>query len=695
MGELAFVDSLGHFAQGFVAVFEPWTFFNLCLGLFVGFWVGILPGVGGPTTLALLIPFTFTMNPFAAFALLLGMISVTSTAGDITAILFGVPGESTNAAIMTDGLPMAKNGEAGRALGAALVSSLMGAIIGAFFLAIGIVLVRPLVLSVGYAEFFMLSLGGITFLASLSARAVFKGLAAGALGLLLSVVGLSQVTGIERYTFGSLFLWDGIGFIPAILGLFAIPELIDMASGQARLTAPPGKRISNSWQGAKDAVQHLGLVFRCSALATYIGLIPGMGASIAQWVAYGHAAQTAKDRDKMGHGAIEGIIGPGAACTATMSGSLVPTIGFGVPGSPQMAILLGAFIVQGLVPGPSMLISEAQGGHLTLTFSMVWMIIIANVIVVAASFMFLNQMARVAYLDEGILIPFILTLLFIGAFANKNDLNDLWVCFGFGLLGWAMERLQWPRPPLILGLVLGELIESNLFLTMQAYGFSWLKFPSVIIIFVAIVISVAWPFLAPLRSRLRGRRQVATAMVDVDDGGLQQMEPTTEQAPRPVPFPTGDLALCLLLLLVFALAVVGSIGWPYSANLMPLMVSIAGIIFASVQLWIVTSSAHRTGWLRGVTVSLAVSTLVPAAKIWGAYLAYLCLVYLLGMVYATGVFLLVWLLGWSQLRRVYAIALALSGTAVVYGLFQRVLTLPFPEGWLVEAISPWVKLSLH
>lgn len=684
MTGLSLFDSFRHLGEGLAAVFALRPFIHLCIGVFMGFWVGILPGVGGPAALALLIPFTFTMDPFSAFALLLGLISVTSTAGDITAILFGIPGETANAAIMVDGLPMAKRGEAGRALGAALTSSLLGAIIGACFLGVGIIIIRPLVLSIGYAQFFMLSLAGIMFLASLSAKAVFKGLASGALGLLLSVVGMSQVTGIERFTFGNLFLWDGIGFIPAILGLFAIPELIEMTSGQSRLPPMGDRRINNAWQGAKDAFRHIGLVFRCSAIATYIGIIPGMGASIAQWVAYGHAAQTAKERNKIGRGAIEGVIGPGAACTATQSGALIPTLGFGVPGSPQTAILLGAFVIQGLTPGPAMLMAEAHGGHLTLSFSMVWMIIVANVIVVAASFLFLNQIAKVADLDENLLIPFILVLLFIGAFANKNELADLWVCLAFGLVGWIMVRLDWPRPPLILGLVLGSQIESNLFLTLQAYGLSWLRFPSVIAIFVAIVFSIAWPFLTPLRALLKFGRPRADAPVAASE--------VDYAAPATPAFRVGETALALILVIVFVLAIADSVRWPYSASLMPLIASIAGIVFASVQLWMSAYVVFRTrGESDGAIILHLPSDAKAAVRILAIYLGYFALVYLAGFVYATALFVIFYLMRFSQLGSIRSTILGVVCSAAIYFGFQRLLKLPLPDGLSMTPLMIWVK----
>ncbi len=217
------------FIGGLVQVFAWQTFFFMLIGIAIGFAVGILPGLGGPVTLALMLPFIFRMEAVEAFAFLLGMAAVTATTGDITSILFGIPGEAITASTIVDGHPMAKKGEGGRALGAALMSSLLGAIFGAFALALAIPIVRPLVLSIGSPEFFMLALLGITFLASLSGGAVVKGLTAAAIGLLIATIGLDPISGIERYTFGYLYLWDRISLVAATLGLFAIPEIIDLS----------------------------------------------------------------------------------------------------------------------------------------------------------------------------------------------------------------------------------------------------------------------------------------------------------------------------------------------------------------------------------------------------------------------------------------------------------------------------------
>ena len=484
------------FIQGLFAVLQWQTFLIMLLGVFLGFWIGLLPGLGGSTTLALMLPFIYKMSPVEAFAFLLGMHSVVATTGDITSILFGVPGEGTTAATILDGHPMAKRGEAGRALGAALMSSLVGALIGAFTLALSVPVVRPLVLTFGSPELFMVAILGIASISSLSGqgkRALLRGLLAGLLGLLFAMVGQDPQAGVHRFTFGQLYLWGGLDIVPVLVGLFAIPEIVDLAvRGKIIAGDAPTGRISGVLEGIKDTFRHFWLTVRCSLIGTWIGILPGLGGAVAQWMAYAHAVQSAKDatdRERFGKGDVRGVIGPGAANNSKEGGDLIPTIAFGVPGSSSMAILLAAFFLVGLVPGPEML-----NKHLVLTFSMVWTLIIANVITVAVSLIFLKQLAKLTLVRGSILIPFILFLAFIGAYTSNNHLGDVIVLLFFGFLGYFMVRCNWPRPPLVIGFVLGKIAENNFYISTARYGFAWLHRPVVLILIALTLFVVIYPF---------------------------------------------------------------------------------------------------------------------------------------------------------------------------------------------------------
>jgi putative tricarboxylic transport membrane protein len=477
----------------------------MLLGIAIGFAVGILPGLGGPTAMALMLPFVIKMSPVEAFAFLLGMACVVNTTGDITSVLFGIPGEPTTAAAIIDGHPMAKKGQAGRALGAILTAALFGSIFGAFMLAIAVPIVRPLVLSFGSPEFFMLALLGITFVASLSGNDIVKGLLAGGLGLFVATVGLDPVSGIQRFTFGQTFLWDGIGLVPITIGFFAIPEIIDLAVSGSSISGGRTGSLGGVKEGIRDVFKHMWLVVRCAAIGTFCAIIPGLGGATTQWLSYAHAVQSSPNKERFGKGAIEGVLGPGASNNSTLGGSLITTISFGVPASVFMAILLGAFIMHGIAPGPDMLRPESKGGHLGLTYSFVWIIVISNLITVGMIFLLLKQLVKVTQVRGTLLIPFILMLIYLGAFAEKNAFPDMVLVLIFGIFGWILEKLKWPRPPLILGLVLGGLAESRLFLSVSNYGMSWLGRPVVLVLMGLILFGALYPIYKAKREKAKNR----------------------------------------------------------------------------------------------------------------------------------------------------------------------------------------------
>src|SRR6266511_3904613 len=286
---------LEQFYQGLTEILKPHTLGIMLIGMVIGYAVGILPGLGGAVTLALMLPFTFTMTAIEAFAFLLGMLSVTATTGDITSVLFGVPGEATTAATVVDGHPMAKRGEAGRALGAVLMSSLVGALFGGIALGLMIPLTTPVVSRFGSPELFVMTILGLTFLSVLSGGNLVRGLTIAAFGLLLGMVGRDPQTGTQRFTFGQVFLWDGLGLVPATIGLYAIPEVIDLAVRGTSIAGQAATKLGGVMEGVKDTFRHWALVLRCSVLGAFLGMIPGLGGVVGQWIAYAHAVQSSPD----------------------------------------------------------------------------------------------------------------------------------------------------------------------------------------------------------------------------------------------------------------------------------------------------------------------------------------------------------------------------------------------------------------
>ena len=677
------------------------TFSYMMLGMAVGFAVGILPGLGGATTLALMLPFIYNMDPTTAFAFLLGSNAVTATTGDVTSVLFGIPGEGICAATIVDGHPMAKNGEAGRALGAALMSSLIGAVFGAFILALAIPIVSPLVLSIGSAEFFMLAVLGVTFVASLSGENIPKGLVAGGLGLALAMVGLDPIESVPRFTLegllgedNSLFLWDGVSLIAVTVGLFAIPEIIDLAVQGTSIAgkSQPGK-LSGVMEGIKDTFRHWKLVLRCSGIGAYIGLIPGMGGGPAQWLAYAHAVQSTPDKARFGKGAVEGVLGPGAANNSKEGGSLIPTLAFGVPGSVSMAILLGAFIIQGIVPGPDLL-NPAK--HLTLTFSFVWIIVITNIITVAICLMFLNQLAKVTFVKGTYLIPLLLFLIYLGGFAVKNSFGDMLMVLIFGALGWFMVKFGWQRPPLLLGLVLGGIAENNLFIASRIYGYSWLWHPGVLVIAFIIVAGTVYPY---LQARLRQSRDSTN-----DFGTPEQIASRIKSVAVP-----GSTRLASA---GFALFVVGVMGYVvYQAKfgfgafepraaLFPWVIGLP--TFALAIFIFIQDSCRSTKKIRLEQIGFESEREVPPAVERQRTIAIICwiigfflAIWILGFVPASAIATLLYLKFGAQERWPVTLAISAACWLFFFGLFDYTLQLPFPRGELFDWIPFKVATSLR
>ena len=492
--------------QGLFAVFTFPTVIYMLIGVLFGLLIGFIPGLGGSFLLAILIPFIYGMEPGPAMAFLLGGHAVCATGGSISAILFNTPGMGPNAATLLDGYPMTQRGEAGRALGAALTSSALGGVFGVIVLILLIPVLRPVVLAFGPPEFFMLALTGICFIAVVGEGPLKKALAAGGFGLLVSFVGYAPSSGDVRYGFGQLYLHDGIKLVPMAIGLFALAEMISLAVRRGSIVDKGYTSASASGKGTlegiKDVFRHWGLFLRCSALGTFIGIIPGLGGDVACFMAYGHAAQTSKHGESFGKGNIEGVIAPESANNSKEGGSLVPTLGFGIPGSSAMALLLGAFLILDLQPGPIMLTSK-----LDVVMIMAWTIAVANVVAAGIALISAKHFVKLTFLRGSIMVPLVLVLCTLGAFTTHNSMGDILVALFFGLLGYYMKKYDYSRAVLILGLVLGRITEKNLNLSLRLFGGDFWMRPIALILLSAVVLTLAIPMFRALRRQHRGENR--------------------------------------------------------------------------------------------------------------------------------------------------------------------------------------------
>src|SRR5579871_6512851 len=496
------VDML-HAAGSALLIILDWhrlifLFGGVCMGLSLG----LLPGIGGVAGTALLLPFTYNMDAHAAFGMLLGMGSTTTTADPISAILFGAPGHAASAATTLDGYPMTRRGEAGRALGASYMAALIGGLFGALLMAVALPIMRPIILYIGSPELLSIAVFGISMVAVLSGNAPLRGLTFACFGMMLRMIGTDPQSGTLRWTMDTLYLWDGLPLEPLTLGIFALPELCDLAIGRTAVVQEGMTLDTKTGMllGVQDCLRHWFLILRCSWIGAAMGAIPGIGASVIDWISYGHALRTEKGAaESFGTGDVRGVIAAESATNAREGGALVPTVAFGVPSSAGMAILLGAFLIHGLVPGPDMLTK-----HLDLTYSMVWSIAIANILGSGLCFLFSGQLAKLATLRYTLIMPCVLSLVYIGAFEASRNWGDLYALMFFGMLGWAMKHFRWPRPPLVLGFILGGILERYMFISIERYGIDWMLRPIVIVMFALSALTLLRPVIADIRAH-RGR----------------------------------------------------------------------------------------------------------------------------------------------------------------------------------------------
>jgi putative tricarboxylic transport membrane protein len=472
----------------------------MLLAVPVGTFFGVVPGLGGKLGIVMMIPFVYGMDTVSGCVFLLAMHSVVHTGGAIPSILFGIPANGPEAATICDGFPLAQQGHAGRAIGATLTASGVGGVIGAIVLALMLPIIRPVVLSFSPAEFFLLAILGITFIAAVSGEALVPGLIVGLFGLMVAFVGLDQQTGTARYAFGQLFLWDGVDRITAVLSMFAVPEMLTLGiKGEAVATRAGGARydMADVLNGVLDVFRHWWLTLRTAVMGTFIGMIPGLGGDAASWICYGHAAQTSKTPERFGKGAIEGVIAPNTAANSKEGGGLLPTLFFGVPGSSGMAILIGVFIMLGVQPGPLMIIDG-----LPLVWTLIWALVIANIVCSLSLLMCAQWFGRITSLRSSLLVPCVVVLAMLGCYLSSSHWENILLLLGLGAIGYMFKRCGWPRSPFIIGIVLGSTAEQSFHKALALWGPAFLLRPMSIVLMGLIAASIGFYILQQHRRAL-------------------------------------------------------------------------------------------------------------------------------------------------------------------------------------------------
>ena len=528
----------------------------MLLGVSIGLVIGVIPGLGGIAGLSLLMPFLYGMEPVAALGMLIGLVAVIPTSDTFSSVLMGIPGSSASQATVLDGFPLAKQGQAARALSAAFTSSLFGGIVGAIILTGFVLIARPLILAFGSAELFMLALFGLSMVAVLAGRSLPKGLAACAVGLLIGSIGGAPATGEFRMIFGFDYLYDGIPLVIIGLGLFAVPEISDLLRKNS--TIAQGNALGSGWlRGIRDWWANLFLSARCASLGCMIGAIPGLGGSVVDWIAYGHAVQTSKKDPQFGKGDIRGVVAPESANNAMQGGALLPTVLFGIPGSGSMAVFLGGMVLIGIEPGPSMV-----GADLNITYSIIWSLALANVMGAGFCIMLAQPISKLTRIPFQLMAPCMIALICFAAFQATRDLADLVALLILGVLGILMKRFGWPRPALLIGYVLSPQAETFFYQALQFNGWSFLARPGVLTIAVLTVVSIYFG----LKNR-------------VDDGGAEGEHVRSSKTSRNV-----QLTFAMAMVAFFLVALWDASGHSMLGAVFPIGVAVVGLIFGFILL---------------------------------------------------------------------------------------------------------------
>jgi putative tricarboxylic transport membrane protein len=486
--------------QGFIDCLTPINLLMLFVGIVIGLLIGVLPGLTLVMGVALALPFTYKMDVTASIVLLSAMYVSGTYGGAFTAILFKIPGEPIDVPMLWDGYTMGRKGQPAKALGWTLVAALGGGLLSATIM---VMLTQPLAhfaLRFSTPEYFAVLMFGLSSVVALGRGSLGNALISLAVGLLIATVGTDETYGASRFTFDTRILADGIEFLVVMVGAYGVGEVLARLEtgfatkpiqkiGQARTELPTWREMS--------ALK--GMFLRSSILGNVIGLIPGAGATIASFVSYGMEAQFGKRRKEMGTGVAEGIVAPQAAATASVGGALVPLLALGIPGSGATAIILGAFMLHGIQPGPQVMATSAHT-----VYAVFASIYLGLALMCVIGYFAIRPLVKILDMPEAIVSAYVLTLCFIGALSIRNNVIDLWLMIGFGVIGYAFERLKFPIAPLVLGVILGPLAEASFMNTMISFGNDWTVFftrPIAGTVMVFTFAMLALPFLQQWRAR--------------------------------------------------------------------------------------------------------------------------------------------------------------------------------------------------
>ncbi len=458
------MDIFAPVINGFGVVLEPTNLLYCLIGVVIGMLIGVLPGLGPAATIAILLPLTYGVEPVTAIIMLSGIFYGAQYGGTITSVLLRLPGEASSVVTVFDGYAMARQGRAGTALGIAAIGSFFGGTVSI----IGLTLLAPIVagfaLSFGPPEYTALAMLGILLVATVSNGSKIKSIIAASLGLLLATVGRDGFTGESRFTFGNLSLSDGLDFVPIAMGIFGIGEILyNLEERHNKVQAP--SKVANVWPSRKDLKDSSGAIGRGSVLGFFLGILPGGGATIASLAAYAMEKKRAKNPERFGRGAVEGVAAPESANNAAATSSFIPLLTLGIPANATMAIIFGALLIQGVTPGPQLVQDEPE-----LFWGVVNSMYIGNILLLIMSIPLVGVFVKILRIRAAILAPITVLITLIGVYTINNSLFDIWLVIVFGAVGYLMKKFGFEPGPLVLAFVLGSLLEENLRRSLLLFG---------------------------------------------------------------------------------------------------------------------------------------------------------------------------------------------------------------------------------
>lgn len=493
--------------MGLSSVAEPMHFFVIILGVMLGIIVGILPGLGSTAAAAILIPVTLWMTPMQALSMLGALYAASTAGGSITAILFRIPGESSSAVTLFDGFPMAKRGEAGRALGLSMTSSAIGGTLSAIVLMLVAPQLAKIALKFDQAEYFALCLFGMSTVTSLGRKSQLKGVLSLCFGLFVVTIGMSGVTGVDRFTFGSMHLSYGVNMVAIVVGLFGFSEFLrNTAKVVVEKKEQQIRHTKTNLHVIKEFMHMKAMAVRSMLIGIFMGILPGSGSTVASVLAYNEAVRWSKHPEKFGTGIDEGIAAPEFANNAACGGALIPALTLGIPGSSTCGVILAAMMSHGLTPGPRLFIENAD-----VVWGFIAAFLVANVVMIFVGLLGIWVVARVLHIPRPILNWTIFLLCVIGAFGIGNNMIDVYIMFIFGFIGFALEKYGFPLMPMVLGIILGPVAETALDTGMILYGSFWpfITRPMAGTLLFLSILSVLFPFIRNTIARQRAKAAVS------------------------------------------------------------------------------------------------------------------------------------------------------------------------------------------